>query len=173
MHATARRLLAFAAALSGSGCALVHATMHRQPPPGVDALADIVGAWQSDTTNGTSALSICAWTPQRSGVVCDQTISTPRGEQHALDLFTLDRAAGKYVFYVLGRPGDAMNPVSLSIDRHVWIYGGQQRSPNGAFTRTVNDFTRSDAYTWRVESSTDGEHWAEGAHGQSRRIASP
>jgi hypothetical protein len=154
-------------------CSLARSIAHLSPPPGVEALADVVGVWQSDTTNGTSALSACAWTPQRAGVLCDQTITTPNGEQHAIDLMTFDRKAGKYVFYVLGTPGDVMNPVPLSIERHVWVYGGQRRGANGVFTRTVNDFSESGAYTWRAETSTDGVHWTEGVHGRSRRVSSP
>jgi hypothetical protein len=140
------------------------------PAPGVDALGDIVGAWQSDTTNGMSALSICTWTPQHGAVLCEQTITTPGGARHALSLFTFEAGAGKFVFYTLGQPGDAMRPVPLAIDRHIWIYGGQTKDANGAFSRTVNDFTAKDSYTWRLESSTDGERWTPGVHGMSRRV---
>lgn len=171
MHGTARYSLVGAITLIACGCSLVRSIGHLSPPPGVDALADIVGTWQSDTTNGTSALSACAWTPQRAGVLCDQTITSSNGEQHATDLFTFDHATRRYIFYVLGKPGDVMNPVPLAIDGHVWTYGGQQRNANGVYTRTVNDFTQSGVYTWRVESSTDGAHWSAGLHGLSRRIA--
>ena len=140
------------------------------PAPGVDALGDIVGTWQSDTTNGMSALSSCAWTPQHGAVLCEQTITTPGGPRRALSLFTFDAGAGKFVFYTLGQPSDAMRPVPLTIDRHIWIYGGQTKDPNGAFSRTVNDFTAKDSYTWRLESSTDGERWTPGIHGMSRRV---
>ena len=138
--------------------------------PDVGLLGDIVGVWQSDTTNGASALSSCAWTPQHGAVLCEQTISTPAGIRHALNLFTFEPVAGRFVFYVLGQPGDAMRPVPLAIDRHMWTYGGKTRDANGTFSRTVNDFTAKDSYTWRLESSTDGEHWTSGIHGMSRRV---
>ena len=138
--------------------------------PDVEQLSDIVGVWQSDTTNGTSALSSCAWTPQHGAVLCEQTITTPAGARHALNLFTFDAAAGKFFFYVLGQPGDGLRPVPLAIDRHLWIYGGQSRDGSGTFSRTVNDFTAKDSYSWRLESSTDGEHWTPGIHGMSRRV---
>jgi len=140
------------------------------PAPGIDALGDIVGVWQSDTTNGTSALSGCAWTAQHGAVLCEQTITTPGGVRHALSLFTFDAAAEKFVFYTLGQPGDAMRPVPLTIDRHIWIYGGQARDANGNWSRTVNDFTAKDSYAWRLESSTDGERWTPGIHGASKRV---
>jgi hypothetical protein len=138
--------------------------------PGVDALQDIVGTWQSDTTNGTSALSSCAWTAQHGAVLCEQSIKTPGGPRHALSLFTFDSSAGRFVFYVLGQPGDPMRPVPLTIDRHIWIYGGQTKDGNGGFSRTVNDFNSKDSYSWRLESSTDGERWTPGIHGMSRRV---
>ena len=140
--------------------------------PDVELLGDIVGVWQSDTTSGMSAVSSCAWTPQHGGVLCEQTIATPNGKRHALNLFTFDPNAKKFFFYVLGQPGAGMQAVPLSIDRHVWTYGGQARDANGQFSRTVNDFTAKDSYSWRVETSRDGEHWTAGAHGLSRRSKS-
>jgi hypothetical protein len=140
------------------------------PPTGVEALGDVVGVWQSDTTGGTSALSSCAWTPQRGGVVCEQTITTPAGVRHALSLYTFDAASGKFTFYGLGQAGDVMRPVPLSIADHIWIYGGQAREQSGNWSRTVNDFTAKDSYSWRLESSVDGERWTAGLHGSSRRV---
>ena len=67
---------------------------------------------------------------------CEQTITTPAGIRHALSLFSFDPAAGKFVFYALGQPGDVMRPVPLAIDRHVWIYGGQAEDGSGTFSRT-------------------------------------
>ena len=142
----------------------------RQVAPDVELLADIVGVWQSDTTNGTSAVSSCAWTPQHGGVLCEQTITMPSGTRRALNLFTFDPAAGKFFFYGLGQPGDGMRAVPLAIDRHVWIYGGLTRDANGNFGRTVNDFSAKDAYSWRLESSADGAQWTPGMHGRSRRV---
>ncbi len=157
-----RAVLVVSAAMSLGAAASSAAT--------VDALGDIVGAWQSDTTNGTSALSTCAWTPQHGAVLCEQTITTPAGPRHALNLFTFDATTGKFTFYALGQPGDAMRPVPLAIDRHIWIYGGRARDGNGNWSRTVNDFTAKGSYTWRLESSTDGERWTPGMHGMSRRV---
>jgi len=147
-----------------------HASPGQATRASAQALADIVGVWQSDTTNGISARSSCAWTPQHGAVVCEQTITAPEGERHALSLFTYDAADGKFVFYTVGQPGDAIGPVPLAIDRHIWIYGGRTRDNSGKFFRTVNDFTASDSYSWRSESSTDGEHWTPGIGGKSTRV---
>jgi hypothetical protein len=106
-------------------------------------------------------------------VLCEQTITTPDAVRHALSVFTFDAGAGKFVFYTLGQPGDAMRPVPLAIDRHIWIYGGQTADNSGKFYRTVNDFTAltaSDSYSWHLESSTDGEHWTPGIGGKSKRV---
>jgi len=147
-----------------------HASSAQATRASAQALAVIVGVWQSDTTNGTSARSSCEWTPQHGAVLCEQTITTPEAVRHALSLFTFDAGAGKFVFYTLGQPGDAMRPVPLAIDRHIWIYGGQAPDNGGRFSRTVNDFTASDSYSWRLESSTDGEHWTPGIGGRSTRV---
>ena len=138
---------------------------------GADALAPIVGTWQSNVTNGRSARSSCAWTPVHTAVVCDQTITSPDGEQHATDLFTFDAATRKYVFYLLMHPGDAMQPVPLKIEGQQWIYGGDKPGPDGVTYRTVNDFAEApDAYSWTRQSSTDGRTWKTIAGGRSTRV---
>jgi hypothetical protein len=140
--------------------------------PGVESLAAIVGVWQSDTdvASGTSAVSRCAWTPSRFGVLCDQTVSTPAGTQHALSLYTFGGAQGKFVFYGLGHPGDQMSPVSLTIEGNVWTYGGLAPGPDGRTSRTINDFSAKRSYTWRQESSSNGKDWTVGAQGRSKRL---
>jgi hypothetical protein len=137
---------------------------------GADALRAIVGVWQSDTTSGNSALSNCAWTPAHGAVLCEQDITTPTGKLHAFNLFTFDPAAGTYVFYVLGHPGDPMRPVPLTIKGAIWIYGGQMAGPDGRKNRTVNDFSGSDSYSWRQESNLNGDVWTMVAGGRSRRV---
>ena len=133
------------------------------------ALDDIVGSWMSDTTDGIWTRSTCAPTPQGGGVVCEQTIMTPGGVRHAVNLFLVDSAAGHYVYYGVNQPGSVVQPTALEIANHVWIYGGRTKAPDGRYYRTVNDFTGHDSYTWRAETSGDGAHWTAGAHGRSLR----
>ena len=141
-----------------------------QPGKGVDALGTIVGVWQSDTTNGVSAMSNCAWTPEHGAVLCEQRITMPDGEHRALSLFAFDPATSHYVFYVLQKPGDPANPVALAIDGTTWTYGGKEPSGDGKYYRTINDFAHSRSYTWRQESSVNGRDWIAGAHGSSKRL---
>ena len=142
-----------------------------QPPTkGADALRAIVGVWQSDTTGGMSALSNCVWTPAHGAVLCDQTISTPKGDQHALNLFTFDAAGGSYVLYGLQHPGDPMRLTPLAIKGSIWIYGGTSADSDGITYRTVNDFSAPDRYSWWQESSKNGEQWTKGVHGQVKRV---
>jgi len=134
------------------------------------SLGALVGVWQSDTTNGVSAVSHCGWTPEHAGVVCEQTIRSPDGERRVLNVFTFDPAAKRFVFYAITHPGDALSPVALSIQGPIWIYGGVAAGANGVTYRTVNDFSKPGVYTWRSESSKDGREWTVGAHGRSRRL---
>ena len=163
------KLLTLALALSASTLAAGPSTT---PPPrqGVDALGALEGTWQSDTINGVSALSRCAWTPARGALLCEQAISSPQGEHRALSLFTFDGATGTYVFYALGKPGDLMRPVPLAINGRIWTYGGVAPAPDGHWYRTINDFTAGTSYAWRQESSTDGATWVAGPHGRSTRL---
>ncbi|HVX40257.1 MAG TPA: hypothetical protein VHB25_11850 [Gemmatimonadaceae bacterium] len=135
-----------------------------------NALDDIVGTWQSDTTGGTSALSSCAWTPRHLAVVCDQRISMPDGTTRAVTNVFASRPDGGYVLYGITAPGAPLTPVPLAIENHRWVYGGTAPDDRDVRHRTVNDFTAGDTYVWRAESSTDGEHWTASAHGRSTRV---
>lgn len=138
---------------------------------GVQALAAIVGVWQSDTSNGASARSSCVWTPQHGAVLCEQQIVAPDGPHTALNLFTLNRATGKYELYVVNQPGAPAYQVPFTIDGPIWIYGGDAVDATGTARRTVNDFSGSGAtYTWRQESRASGGEWKAGAGGKSRRV---
>ena len=136
----------------------------------VQALGALVGEWQTDTVDGVSARSSCAWTPRHGAVLCEQRIERKAGWSSALNLFTADSTDGAYALYVLSRSGDAMSPIPLVIRGRQWYYGGTAPSADGRFYRTVNDFSQTDVYTWRQETSADGKEWTAGIHGQSRRI---
>ena len=104
-------------------------------------------------------------------MICEQAITSPQGIQHALNFFTRDPRSDRFVFYVIGNPGDTIRPVPLTIDGTVWTYGGQTASPNGQTWRTINDFSKSDQYTWKAQMSTDGKTWTTMAEGRSERVA--
>lgn len=140
------------------------------PGSGADLLADIVGTWQSDTVGGRSALSVCDWSPQEHGVICEQTLTTPAGLRHALSVFLPDSTGRQFIYYGIYQPGQDAPATSLEITGHVWIYGGMSRSPDGMFYRTVNDFTaHNGSYVWRQESSHDGVQWTVGPEGRAVR----
>ncbi|HKV52780.1 MAG TPA: hypothetical protein VJO52_16415 [Gemmatimonadaceae bacterium] len=137
--------------------------------PSRAALDDIVGVWQSDTVGGVSARSVCSPSPLGAAVICEQLVSSARGIQRALNFFVVDSAAGRYAHYVLGASRDLSPPTPVAIAKHVWTYGGHERSSDGNYYRTINDFSPHDSYTWRQESSRDGVHWAVIRHGRSIR----
>ncbi len=150
--------------LAAQGAPAVHSSR------GVEALAAIVGTWQSDTANGVAARSECIWTPAHGAVLCDQQITTPTGPHTALNLFTVQAADGRYELYVLNRPGEPMYQVQFTIEGPIWTYGGEAPDADGQFARTINEFSGSDTYTWRQESRANGEEWKTVSQGRSRRI---
>lgn len=157
------------------GCTLatligVPAAFGRRFPEQQHPLDAIVGTWQSDTVGGVSARSTCAWTPARLSVLCEQTITTPTGTDRIENFYTFNPAAGRYYFYGPLRPGEPMVPVPLIIADHLWIYADNRRDGHGLAWRTVNDFSKPETYSWRRESSPDGQHWTVVGHGQSRRV---
>lgn len=138
-------------------------------PDAAAPLRPIVGRWQSDTTNGTSARSECVETPAERAVLCEQAVTAPDAIHHALDLFVPGPAATHAVFYLVQHPGDPLAPVPLTIDGLNWIYGGEAPDPDGGWGRTVNTFSGDSTYAWRRETSADGERWAQVLGGRSKR----
>ena len=169
-NAVSRLAAAALACAALGGALLAHADEHPGPPQGTAALGALAGTWQSDTVNGVSARSQCDWTAAHGALACEQTVTTPQGRRHALDLFAFDSASGKYVFYLLLAPGDTMRPTPLGISGPIWTYGGTAPGKDGKWYRTINDFTATSAYTWRQESSADGVHWTVGQGGRSTRV---
>ena len=136
-----------------------------------ELLADIVGTWQSDTVGGTSARSVCDWSPLKGGVICEQTITGPAGRvTHTLNVFLPDSADHLFMYYGIVAPGEDVPATALDIHGHVWVYGGRRRGPDSLYHRTVNDFTAHDgSYVWRQESSADGVQWTVQRKGRAVR----
>ena len=65
-----------------------------------------------------------------------------RTPNDAPSISTFDPAQQRYVS--IPARGDPMNPVPLTINGTVWIYGGQTAGPDGVIYRTINDFSKSD-----------------------------
>jgi hypothetical protein len=96
-------IAAFAATICLTTTAAAHETQASPISQSADALGDLVGVWQSDTTNGASALSNCVWTPEHGAVLCEQKIRSHAGETRALNLFTFDPSRPQFVLYVPSR----------------------------------------------------------------------
>jgi hypothetical protein len=153
--------------------ALAAASPAAQNPTGLQALNAIVGTWQSDVVDGRSALSSCAWTPQHTAVLCEQTITAPDDVHRALNFFTFDPASSKYFLYVVAQPGNSAAQVPIVIDGARWIYGGGAPASGQRRFRTINDFSERDSYTWWTESSDDGERWTRVTGGRNTRTRTP
>ena len=145
-------------------------TTHERQGAGVEDLAAIIGTWQSDVVDGRSAVSSCVWTPQRTAVLCEQTITSQSGVRHALNLFTFDPAQPAYYLYVVPQPGQPAVAVPIAIEGTRWIYGGAPTAAGQRRYRTINDFSKPDSYDWWTESSDDGAHWTRVAGGRSVRV---
>ncbi len=157
--------------LAVSVCASPRLAAQKGPQPtGVEGLAPIVGTWQSDVVDGRSALSSCVWTPQRTAVLCEQTITSQSNVRHALNLFTFDPGASRYYLYVVPQAGKPVATVTIAIEGTRWIYGGEPAAGAQRRFRTINDFSTPDSYSWWTESSDDGEHWTRVTGGRSVRV---
>ena len=87
-----------------------------------------------------------------------------------MNFFTRNPKTGSFVFYVVPNPGDTLDPVPLIISGAIWTYGGLSAGPGGRWFRTINDFSKHDEYSWRLETSDDGRSWRTANGGRSQRV---
>jgi len=89
-----------------------------------------------------------------------------------LSIYSRDPDKDGYTLTVVGVPG--MQPFSIPITYKgdEFYYLGSYTDDNGkkVYTRTVNTFLSPSSYTFKVQSSQDGEHWMTNMQGKSRKI---
>jgi hypothetical protein len=121
--------------------------------------------WQSDATQGVSAKSSCIGRARQ--VICVRR-STVAGVQRDELLHEIRKPVVR--FYVVPNPGDTLTPLPLTISGATWTYGGVSPGPSGRWFRTINDFSKRDEYSWRLETSDDGKSWRTANGGRSQRV---
>lgn len=127
-------------------------------PQRENPLADLVGRWQSDTVAGTSIAYDCELAPGPA-LVCEEALTRRNTVERWLGVYVPDSQPHRYAYYEIAG-GRTASPAPVTMDAHVWVFGGTTRGADGTFRRSVHDYTaRNGTFIGLKESSADGVHW--------------
>jgi hypothetical protein len=145
---------------------------------GLRKLGVFAGTWRGENdpdSTGKSpvvAISTCQWSPNGKYLVCDQRVTNQGATTNNLSIYSRDPDKDGYTLTLVGIPG--MQPFSIPITYKgdEFYYLGSYTDDKGkkVYTRTVNTFLSTTSYTFKVQSSEDGEHWTTSIQGKSTKI---
>ena|SRR5579872_5277722 len=145
---------------------------------GLKKLNVFIGTWRAendpDPANnaGVSAVSTCTWSANGKFMIADQLVSNGGKTTNNLSIYSYDPEKDQYTLSLVGVPG--MQPFSIPVTYKAdeLFYLGSYTNDAGKkiYTRTVNTFISPSEYTFKVQSSDDGEHWVTSISGRSTKI---
>lgn len=170
MRRRARTFLVVAVLAAAAYCSCIVAPAALADAPATSdtaALAQLdrlVGTWDSPGSFVHTAYSepltarsrtTCSWSEDRVFLVCRQSVTTDKGQQHDVAIYTYDPASKHYRFYTVSRT--AANGSTIVVTPTEISYPGTFTDGTKTVTqRTLNDWQSPERYTWRSEYSLDG-----------------
>lgn len=142
------------------------------------ALATFVGHWEGGGTfqntpfseeGSITSKTDCAWSPQGHYLVCEQTLTDPKGTHQQLTVYTADAESGGYTYYTMT---EAQKPFTgqVKIEGNTWTYDNSfEKDGKKTEIRTVNIFN-GDEESFKTEYSEDGGAWSTMLQGKSHRV---
>lgn len=163
------------------GCSLALMAADTIPPAG--ALNRWVGGkWVSSGqfvdsayshANKTSAVTKCAWSPDRIFVICDQDINFGGTPLRDLSIYTFAPKTNKFYFYgvSLGEEKPRSTVLEITENGDHWVYSSTAEIDGKSVQfRTANQFHGADRVQWWTEFSTDGgKTWTKTGEGNETR----
>ncbi|MBV9719408.1 MAG: hypothetical protein JOZ77_08810 [Candidatus Eremiobacteraeota bacterium] len=144
----------------------------------LDALDRFAGTWQSEGTfldtpysdpGSTSATTVCAWSVDRTFMICQQRVLLNGKPDADVAVYTYDPTQSAYRFYNVRPAQSTSATITIDGNRIVYPFSFTDHGKNVTI-RTLNVWENANTYKWRTEYSTDGgAHWTLMASGISRK----
>ena len=171
-----KNLLLFAALMtSASGLAQSPVVLKES---GIKKLAVFIGTWRADNDpdstgkSDVSSVYTCQWSSNGNYMIADQKATNHGVMINNLSIYSYNADKDGYTLAVVGVPG--MEPFSIPItykgDELYYLGSSIDNNGKTIFARTVNTFLSSTDYTFKVQSSEDGEHWTTSMQGKAHKI---
>ena len=145
---------------------------------GLKKLSAFIGTWKAENDpdssgkSATSAIYTCEWSANGNYLIADQKVTTNGTTTNNLSIYHYNVDKDDYTLTVVGVPGMETFTIPVTYKGDELYYLGSYTDNNGKkiYTRTVNTFLSASSYTFKVQSSEDGERWATSISGKSTKI---
>ena len=121
----------------------------------------------------TSAVTKCAWSPDRIFVICDQDIDFGGTPLRDLSIYTFAPKTNKFYLYgvSLGEETPRHTALDVAENGELWVYSNTTEIKGKSVQfRTTNQFHGNDMVEWWSEFSTDdGKTWTKTGEGKETR----
>jgi hypothetical protein len=145
---------------------------------GLRKLAVFVGVWRAENDpdpagkDGVSAVSTCQWSANGKFLIADQEVTNEGTHTNNLSIYSYTPDKDSYTLTVVGVAG--MQPFTIPItykgDELFYLGSYIDNSGKKIYTRTVNTFLSATSYTFKVQSSEDGQNWTTSMQGKSTKM---
>ena len=151
-----------------------------KPGPEVKKLGYFVGTWTSTgevkqnpfmPAGKMTGNSKCEWFPGGFHVVCHDTGKGPMGSMHGLGI--MDYNGEDKVYTYMGADNSGMSTTAKgNVDGNNWVYTSEDKMGGKTFHGRYSMETSSpDSYTFKYETSEDGQNWMTIMEGKSTKAA--
>ena len=150
-----------------------------KPGPEVKKLAYFVGNWTSEgdmkenpfgmPAGKFSSSDKCEWFAGGYQVVCHTTGKSPMGAMHGLGILTYNAEDKMYGYYGIDNMGMAEMSKGKQ-DGNMWAFTADEKMGGKTFHgRYTMDTSSPDSYTFKYETSEDGQKWTTMMEGKSTK----
>jgi hypothetical protein len=152
-----------------------------KPGPEVKKLSYFVGTWTSEgdmkenpfgmPAGKFTSTSKCEWFTGGYQVVCHETGKGPMGSMHGMGILSYSTEEKSYMYYGFDSMGMAEGSKG-TMDGNNWVYTAEGKMGGKAYHgRYSMDASSPDSYTFKYETSDDGQKWNLVMEGKATKAA--
>ena len=151
-----------------------------KPGPEVKKLGYFVGTWKSDgelkenpfgmPAGKYTSTDKCEWFAGGFQVVCHTSGTGPMGAMHGMGIIAYNPMKKVYTYYGIDSSGMADESMG-HVDGNMWVYTSDMDMGGKTIHGRYSMVTAGDSYTFKYETSEDGQKWTVNMDGKSTRAA--
>jgi hypothetical protein len=152
-----------------------------KPGPEVKKLGYFVGTWKSEgelkenpfgmPPGKFSSTDKCEWFPGGYAVTCHSTGKGTMGAMHGLGILAYNGEDKVYTYYGVDNRGMA-GLSKGNVDGNKWVYTSEEKMMGKTVHgRYSMDTSSADSYTFKYETSEDGQNWTTVMEGKTTKAA--
>ncbi len=151
-----------------------------KPGPEVQKLGVFVGTWKGVgelkpnpfgmPPGKYSSTDKCEWFPGGFQVVCHTSGKGPMGSMHGLGILAYNPMEKAYSYYGIDNMGFAEESKG-GVEGNTWTYTSEEKMGDKTFHGRYTMKTSADSYTFKYETSEDGQNWIVNMEGKATKAA--